>query len=743
MRGTAGALSVLVAIFLALGALATPGRPANVAQAQTLGIPFVGANLNFTQGSESVIAGLAGSGGAKLGAATIEVHWDALETTAAANGDTAVWDRGNLATLDGRIDSIRSNNVTPVFIVGWAPPWAAPSNRAPLTDNQTFVRFMQALVNRYKDKVDYYFLWLEPDMSPNYKPGTTNQNEINRRAYGSDGAALAQVFNALYQASPSMKSIDPGAKMMLGPIAHDLFSNQDALVVNGEAKNTANNTTGFHYSFLQSFMSAVNPAAIDALGLNAYTGGFGQGWEAGDPGSNVEIAAKYKHVRDRLVTYNSALANLPIIFGEGGFWRAGDPPNDGVLLLDESGNGVQIWPCFPARAGDRCIVANEENQARYIPKFLARAKAVGVAAVFHYTFDEVDYDGTRGVVRANGTTTAGWTALRKGSEVFSSASGDPSAITRVVTVSGLIESYGFVSGGQSVVVIWARPECQRNPAGADPAACTNASSSNPTARVSAPIGSTAQDKLGDALSSAGSDATGQPLFDLSASPIYITLGGGTASTSTPEPATSPTSTPVPTAVPTVSATLLSPGELPSNIAPLDTSTGGVAYSVPTGPAGAVAVLSPGAGAPFESSLTFPAQDAGQQAIGVRYQPGTSLPPGASLPSGVAVAKTIAIDVFDLGTGTLRREHPEPIIITIRLSGAELSLCSTNPERIALLRVDSNNVVSRMPITLDCAAGTMTARISSTSSFGAAVLDSGLTFPFKQYIGVSPKLGSPS
>lgn len=150
------------------------------------------------------------------------------------------------------------------------------------------------------------------------------------------------------------------------------------------------------------------------------------------------------------------------------------------------------------------------------------------------------------------------------------------------------------------------------------------------------------------------------------------------------------------------------------------------------------MINSGSGAPFQSTLRFPAPEFGQDAIGVRYQPGTSLPSGASIPSGVDVAKVITIDVFNLTTGEIRRDHAEALVLIVNVTSDEISLCLSSSERLALLRVDQFNQVHRLPVTLDCTAGTMTATFNRTASLGVGRLSSGMTIPIKSFLGTSPR-----
>jgi hypothetical protein len=488
-RSARRALSAFTALFLIAACVATSFPTVPVARAET-GLPFVGVVLNDAENATLVRA--AGSSGARAGAATIEVHWNALESA------PSVWDDGNLARLNTKIQNATDSGLLPVLIVGWAPSWAAPHPRSPLTavGRTAFVTFMERLVSTVAmpRNVHHYFMWLEPDYQQ-------SGGDSDRVAYGPDGAALADVFNS---ATPAIKALDPSAKVMLGPIAHDFFVRSDSLTTAGGAPLNAGGV--FHYSFLPSFLGQINAGAVDAIGLNAYPGGFAIGWEMATAGQSVEIGAKIDHVRSMIP---GRLGSLPIVLGEVGLWRAGPC----VSVSAESGDGGAVLGC---------PTASPELQAQYIPKYLARAKERGAESTFHFTFDQVEYDGTRGVYASDGSLVQpGYNALRYGAGFFASATNNAGAASQLATVSGGVETYGFTSGGDSVAVAWARGALA------------------PTAMVSAPAGSTAVDKVGQAVAAQSTNNAGRPVFGLTGSPIYITIGAG----STPAPSPSPSPAP--------------------------------------------------------------------------------------------------------------------------------------------------------------------------------------------------------
>src|SRR5207247_531742 len=121
------------------------------------------------------------------------------------------------------------------------------------------------------------------------------------------------------------------------------------------------------------------------------------------------------------------------------------------------------------------------------------------------------------------------------------------------------------------------------------------------------------------------------------------------------------------------------------------------------------------------------------AVGVRLQPSTALDQPVTLPTGAAVAQVVAIDVFDPTTGVLIHEHARPLTLTLRLTEGVRAVCTAGPRRVALLHVEAGGRVTRVPATLDCASGTLSAQLATTSAYAVVVLDTPSAVPFWLFV----------
>jgi hypothetical protein len=225
-------------------------------------------------------------------------------------------------------------------------------------------------------------------------------------------------------------------------------------------------------------------------------------------------------------------------------------------------------------------------------------------------------------------------------------------------------------------------------------------------------------------------------------------------TPTPTPTFTPTLTPTATNTPTVTRTptatttpvptvaIATPASLPTSIATPDPSTGGVAYVVPTVTTGGSnsALISISTNSPFNATLLIPAPGSGESPLGVRAQPSTSLS-GASLPSGVTVTKALAIDIFNPTSGALTRSHQRPLTLAFTLSASEQSLCASDPGRIALLHYAGSTLERIGPSRLDCGAGILEVRVTSTSSYAVATLTSSQAITIRSFVPISPRASS--
>ena len=134
------------------------------------------------------------------------------------------------------------------------------------------------------------------------------------------------------------------------------------------------------------------------------------------------------------------------------------------------------------------------------------------------------------------------------------------------------------------------------------------------------------------------------------------------------------------------------------------------------------------------SLRIPLPTDGLSGQVVRVEQFTSLPTAVALPTGVTSAKIVQIDVFDLATGGLIKDHPIPLEIAIQLDETEKAICRVNPSRIAFLHINADNTVTRVPLlSLDCDTGIMRALLYRTSSFAIASLLTSTSISFRTLV----------
>ena len=139
-------------------------------------------------------------------------------------------------------------------------------------------------------------------------------------------------------------------------------------------------------------------------------------------------------------------------------------------------------------------------------------------------------------------------------------------------------------------------------------------------------------------------------------------------------------------------------------------------------------------APFPMSLRIPLPTDGLSGQVVRVEQFTSLPTAVALPTGVTSAKIVQVDVFDRATGGVIHDHATPLEIAVQLDESEKALCRINPSRIALLHINADNTVSRVPLlSLDRETGIMRALLFRTSSYAVASLLTSTSVSFRTLV----------
>jgi hypothetical protein len=146
----------------------------------------------------------------------IAFGWDAMEPEP-GQYDWSFWDEFVRMATD-------EYGIRLIPYVCYTPKWASTGRgddfwNHPPKDNARFASFMKQIVQRYKDRIDSWEIWNEPD-NPAYWNGTVEQ------------------FAALLQAGgQAVREADPHAKVVLGGLAWDL-NFLEALLTNAAAMKT-------------------------------------------------------------------------------------------------------------------------------------------------------------------------------------------------------------------------------------------------------------------------------------------------------------------------------------------------------------------------------------------------------------------------------------------------------------------------------------------------------------------------
>ncbi|KAB8145048.1 hypothetical protein F8S13_04235 [Chloroflexia bacterium SDU3-3] len=228
--------------------------------------------------SMDVPAALVANAGA--GWAREDVHWWRVEQTQGR------WD---WSYTDAAFRALLSRGVQVVGVLGHPPGWATPyTGDAPndvsfyAPDQQLFVAYARAVVQRYGAYIKHWEIWNEPDNELFWKPAT-------------DPAAYARL---LIDTSAAIHQIDPSAKVLLGGISP------------------------FNLSYLRGVAAAGAWGSFDILAIHPYV----------DPNSPEDgaIMAAADGVRTMMASYGQK----PIWATEVG-WSSGPGDHDAVGIVDQ------------------------------------------------------------------------------------------------------------------------------------------------------------------------------------------------------------------------------------------------------------------------------------------------------------------------------------------------------------------------------------------------------------------------
>ena len=145
---------------------------------------------------QSSTVGVAATKGSALGFVRIDANWIDAEATEG---------QFDFTIFDAVVDAARAQNLQVLAVLAYTPAWASvgdtlgdgPNNDVPRAG--TYAAYVTAAVDHLKDRVTYYELWNEPDLSQFWEGSATD--------YVND--VLVPGADALHAACPSCKVVGP------------------------------------------------------------------------------------------------------------------------------------------------------------------------------------------------------------------------------------------------------------------------------------------------------------------------------------------------------------------------------------------------------------------------------------------------------------------------------------------------------------------------------------------------------
>jgi hypothetical protein len=466
-----GGLGRILLIIAILGVSGIAQRPETVSAAD-VGLPYFGVYLNGHDVASTQRAKDVGAG-----AVTIQVSWTVFEPAQAGTLSAA-----GTAVVDPMVAAAVAKGLTPIFVVGDAPTWAAVSAHGALLPGRdtAFATFVRELAKRYAPLgVHHWMLWPEPD-AIQYPTG-----ELTRGAWGDQPEYYASVMK---QASQAIKGQDSSAKLILGPLAHDRFYPAKSAAWCPVPYPDGHYNCGgiFSYEFLEKIFNGTGLASyVDAVAINSYAY-YGAAWETDQPG--YDAGAKLRHVRNRL---NQLGVSLPLVVGESGVWSTATP--------------TRPYRVNNALAPDE-LESSPARQAEYVGQMYARAREAGAVSVIWFTLDEVDPTVKYGLFDDSMNPKPSFTAYRQAATALGSMSRSFAVGSLVTVVSGNAERYGFAdANNNATLVVWA---------------INGTNASNPSAQIAVRGAFTAYNQNGDVVQASGSSSAGS-LYTVSGGPLYL------------------------------------------------------------------------------------------------------------------------------------------------------------------------------------------------------------------------------
>jgi len=290
--------------------------------------------------------------------------------------------------------------MTAIVEIRGNPSWAAATRCGPIGRIDRFAEFLRTLVNRYRIppyNVKHWEFFNEPD---NKK---ASSSEFVGGCFGDQPGGYVEVLRVAYTV---IKAVDPEAKIVLGGLAFDQWSDPTFGPV-------------FNTEFLDQIL---------ALGAGAYF--------------DVANVHYYSSQTTRWSTYGKDLLGKVAAFRE---VMARHNTTKPVVVTETN------WTSGPGSSGDIL-----EQQARYVPKVLARGLAANLYAVYWFMLKEwpgADYP--YGLVDLDLKPRPAYHAYQVAADEFGRAATIRPLSPSELGVAGGIEGYAFDVDGQVRWVLWA------------------------------------------------------------------------------------------------------------------------------------------------------------------------------------------------------------------------------------------------------------------------------------------------
>ncbi len=288
---------------------------------------------------------------------------------------------------DSEVGTYVGHGLTPIMIIADIPTWTGSVRCGPIDDEalDDFAEFVGAVVRRYKDppyNIKYWEFFNEPD-------GTVEDYGSTINCWGYHGAGYARMLQAVY---PVVKAADPEARVLLGGLAHDSFTDEGGI---------------FYREFLNDVIENGGGPYFDILNFHYYY--FTYEYWGG-------IIGKTESLRNVLASYG---LQKPIICSEVGIW------------------------------GDE---ANRERQARYVPQVFSRGMAAGLESVLWFPLVEGVTSFLGGLLYQDLSPKPAYLSYRTMTDELS----DYSYTSPAVTGSSNIEGYEFIDpgNGKTKQLLW-------------------------------------------------------------------------------------------------------------------------------------------------------------------------------------------------------------------------------------------------------------------------------------------------